>query len=118
MLQSKCCHILKWQQQRKKKLLKRGGLFKSDGEKITFLSKSLGKPVCLVCGDAFAVMKKSNLECHCISMHAKLNELSRKMQQDKISALQQSLESQATFANPSDSDKIIQASYAVSQLIS
>ena len=76
-----------------------------------------GKPVCLVCGDALGVMKKANLERHCISKHAKLNELSGQMRKEKISALQQSLESQqATFTRPSDSDKIIQASYVVSQL--
>jgi hypothetical protein len=29
-----------------------------------------GKPVCLVCGDALAVMKKANLERHYSSKHA------------------------------------------------
>ena len=40
------------------------------------------------------------------------------MRKDKIGALQHSLESQqATFTRSCDSDKIIQASYVVSQLI-
>ena len=40
------------------------------------------------------------------------------MRKEKISALQQSLESQqAPFTRPRDSDKIFQASYVVSELI-
>ena len=63
-------------------------------------------------------MKKANLQHHCISKHAKLNELSGQMRKEKISALQQSLESQqVTFTRLRDSDKIIQESYVVSQLI-
>jgi hypothetical protein len=40
-----------------------------------FFVEVKGKPVCLVCGDALAVLKKNNLERHYSSKHAKLNEL-------------------------------------------
>ena len=81
-------------------------------DKWLFFCQVNEKPVCLVFGDALGVMKKANLESHCISKHAKLNELSGKMRKEKISTLQQSLElQQATFTRPRDSDKIIQASY-------
>ena len=74
--------------------------------------------MCFVCGDALGVMKKANLQRHCISKHAKLNELCGQMRKEKNSALQQSLElQQTTFTRSRDSDKIIQASYVVSQLI-
>ena len=77
----------------------------------------LGKPVSFVCRDAIWVMEKANLLRHCISELAKLNELSEQMGQDKSNDLRQSLASQqATFTRPRDNDKIIQASYAVSQL--
>ena len=46
-----------------------------------------GKPVCLVCGDALAVMKKGNLECHYNSKHVKLSELGEHMHLEKITAL-------------------------------
>ena len=66
-------------------------------------------------GDALGVMKKANLERHCISKNAKLNELRMQMRQDKISAPQQSFESQqATFTGPRDNEKIIHARHAVS----
>ncbi len=38
-----------------------------------FFVEVKGKPVCLICGDALAVMKKANLERHYSSKHAKLN---------------------------------------------
>ncbi len=38
-----------------------------------FLVEVKGKPVCLICGDALAVMKKANLERHYSSKHGKLN---------------------------------------------
>ena len=66
--------------------------------------------------EALWVLKEAYLERHCIWKHANFNELRGQMRQGKISPLQQSLESQqATFTRPSDSDKIIQASDAVSQ---
>lgn len=75
--------------------------------------------MCLVCGDALAVMKKVNLERHYSSKHAKLSELGGQLRLDKINALQRSLESQqATFTRPRyDRDNVIQTSYVVSELI-
>ena len=83
-----------------------------------FFVEVKGKPVCLVCGDALAVMTKANLECHYSSKHAKLNELGGQMRLDKINALQWSFESQAAFTRPRcDRDNVIQTSYVVSELI-
>lgn len=84
-----------------------------------FFVEVKGKPVCLVCGDALAVMKKVNLERHYSSKHAKLSELGGQLRLDKINALQRSLESQqATFTRPRyDRDNVIQTSYVVSELI-
>ncbi|MBN3322622.1 GTD2A protein, partial [Atractosteus spatula] len=84
-----------------------------------FFVEVKGKPVCLVCGNALAVMKKDNLEHHYSSNHAKLNELGGQMRLDKINALQRSLESQqAAFTRPRcDRDNVIQTSYVVSELI-
>ena len=84
-----------------------------------FFVEVKGKPVCLVCGDALAVMKKVNLERHYSSKHAKLSELGGQLHLDKINALQRSLESQqATFTRPRyDRDNVIQTSYVVSELI-
>ena len=84
-----------------------------------FFAEVKGKPVCLVCGDALVVMKKANLERHCSSIHAKLNELGGQLRLDKINALQRSLESQqATFSKPCcDRDNVIKTSYVVSELI-
>ncbi|XP_016061495.1 PREDICTED: general transcription factor II-I repeat domain-containing protein 2B-like isoform X1 [Miniopterus natalensis] len=84
-----------------------------------FFVEVKGKPVCLVCGSALAVMEKANLEHHYSSKHAQLNELGGQMRLDKISALQRSLESQqAAFTRPPcDRDSVIQTSYVVSELI-
>jgi hypothetical protein len=86
---------------------------------LFFFDEVKGKPVCLVCGDALAVMKKANLERHYSSKHAKRNELGGQMRLDKIKALQRSLESQqAAFTRPRcDRDNVIQTSYVVSELI-
>jgi hypothetical protein len=66
-------------------------LSKRNGQMIIFFVEVKGKPVCLVCGDALAVMKKANLERHYSSKNAKLNELGGQMRLDKINALQRSL---------------------------
>lgn len=94
-------------------------LSKRNGQKIIFFVEVKGKPVCLVCGDVLAVMKKANLEHHYSSKHAKLNELGSQMHLDKTSALQRRLESQqAAFTRPCcDRDNLIQTCYVVSKLI-
>ncbi|XP_045118463.1 general transcription factor II-I repeat domain-containing protein 2B-like [Portunus trituberculatus] len=84
-----------------------------------FFVEVKGKPVCLVCGDALAVMKKANVERHYSSKHAKLSDLGGQMRLDKINALRRCLESQqASFTRPRcDRDNVIQTSYALSDLI-
>ncbi|KAL7395576.1 hypothetical protein ABVT39_019609 [Epinephelus coioides] len=52
-----------------------------------FFVEVKGKPVCLVCGEALAVMKKGNLERHYSLKHAKLCELKGQMRVDKINVL-------------------------------
>ena len=47
------------------------------------------RPVCLVCGESLAVMKKTNLEYKYSTKHARLSEL--QLRKDKINALKQSL---------------------------
>ncbi len=84
-----------------------------------FFVEVKGKPVCLVCGDALAVMKKANLEHYYSSKHAKLNELQGQMHLDKVNTLQQNLSAQqAVFTRPhSDRENVIHASFVVSKLI-
>ncbi|XP_069811921.1 general transcription factor II-I repeat domain-containing protein 2A-like [Dendropsophus ebraccatus] len=84
-----------------------------------FFLEVKGKPVCLVCGEALAVMKKANLERHYSSRHAKHSDLKGQMRLDKINALQRTLESQqAAFTRPRcDRDNVIHTSYVVSELI-
>lgn len=76
------------------------------------------KPVCLVCGVALAVMKKSNLERHYSTKHAQLNELVGEMRQDEINTLQRTVESQAVLTRPqSDGDNFIPTNYEVNEQI-
>ena len=91
-------------------------------EKLTndfFFVEVKGKPVCLVCGEALAVMKKANVERHYSSKHAKLDELKGQMRLDKINALRRSLGAQqAAFTRPqTDRENITRASFVVSELI-
>ncbi|XP_056440141.1 general transcription factor II-I repeat domain-containing protein 2A-like [Gadus chalcogrammus] len=84
-----------------------------------FFVEVKGKPVCLVCGEALAVMKKANVERHYSSKHAKLDELKGQMRLDKINALRRSLGAQqAAFTRPqTDGENITRASFVVSELI-
>ena len=117
-LQSKCSVFLKMATTKHRKVAEECRSFQERCTKDLFFVQINGKPACLVFGGALGVTKKVNLEHQSISKHAKLNELRGQMWQDKISALQQSLESQqATFTRSRDSHIIIQASSAVSQLI-
>ena len=76
-----------------------------------FFVEVKGKPVCLVCGEALAVMKKANVERHYSSKHAKLDELKGQMRLDKINALRLSLGAQqAAFTRPqTDRENITRA---------
>uniref|UniRef100_A0A9J7YT13 SPIN-DOC-like zinc-finger domain-containing protein n=1 Tax=Cyprinus carpio carpio TaxID=630221 RepID=A0A9J7YT13_CYPCA len=80
-----------------------------------FFVEVKGKPVCLVCGDALAVMKKANLERHYSSKHAKLNALQGQMRLDKVNSLRRSLDAQlAVFTRPhSDRENVIHTSFVV-----
>ena len=50
--------------------------------------------MCLVCGEALAVMKKANVERHYSLKHAKLDELRGQMRLDKMNAVHRSLGAQ------------------------
>ncbi|XP_054466301.1 histidine triad nucleotide-binding protein 2, mitochondrial isoform X2 [Anoplopoma fimbria] len=78
-----------------------------------FFVEVKGKPVCLVCGGALAVMKKANVERHYSSKHAKLDELKGQMRLDKMNALRRSLGAQqAAFTRPqTDRENITRASF-------
>lgn len=84
-----------------------------------FFVELRGKPVCLVCGEALAVMKKANLERHYTTKHAKLHSLHGQPRKDKISALRNGLAAQqATFTKTrADSENVVRASFVVSELI-
>lgn len=60
-----------------------------------FFVEVMGKPVCLVCGESLAVLKKANLERHYSTKHAKLAELQGQLRKDKLNAL-------AMFSCPAD----------------
>ncbi|XP_074045122.1 LYR motif-containing protein 9 isoform X1 [Macrotis lagotis] len=103
---------------KKRKVDAEGRSFQEKWTNDYFFVEVKGKPVCLVCGNALAVMKKANLERHYSSKHAKLSELGGQMRLDKIRTLLQNLESRpATSRPPGDSDSVIQTSYVVSELI-
>ena len=58
-----------------------------------------------MCGESLAVMKKTNLERHYSTKHARLSELQAQLRKDKINALKQSLDAQqAAFTRP-DSER-------------
>lgn len=84
-----------------------------------FFVEVKGKPVCLVCREALAVMKKANLERHYTSKHAKLQDLKGQLRLDKVNALRRSLSAQqAALSKPqSDAENSKRASYMVSELI-
>ncbi len=78
-----------------------------------------GMPVCLVCGEALAVMKKAYLKRHYSSKHAKLDEMKGQMPFDKINACRRSLGAQqSVFTRPqTDRDNVMRASFVMSALI-
>ncbi|TWW59917.1 Protein ZBED8 [Takifugu flavidus] len=94
-------------------------LFQEKWTNDFFFVEIKGKSVCLVCGEALAVMKKANLERHYSTKHAKLDELKGQKRVDKVNALRRSLEAQqAAFIRPSsDRENITRASFVVSELI-
>ncbi|XP_074050066.1 general transcription factor II-I repeat domain-containing protein 2A-like isoform X2 [Macrotis lagotis] len=104
---------------KKRKVDTEGRSFQEKWTNDYFFVEVKGKPMCLVCGNALAVMKKANLERHYSSKHAELKELGGQVRLDKIRALQQSRAPQeVTLATPCCAgSNIIQASYVVSELI-
>ena len=84
-----------------------------------FFVEVRGRPVCLVCGESLAVMKKTNLERHYSTKHATLSELLGQLRSDKINALKRSLGAQqAAFTRPNlEKENVVRASYVVSELI-
>ena len=49
-----------------------------------FFVEVKGRPVCLVCGESLAVMRKTNLERHDSTKHARPSELQGQLRKDKI----------------------------------
>ena len=64
---------------------------KKNGLMITSLLLVKGRPVCRVCGESLAVMKKTNLERHYSTKHARLSEFQGQLPKDKTNAPKQSL---------------------------
>ena len=82
-----------------------------------FFVEVKGKPVCLVCGEALAVMKKANVERHYSWKHAKIDELRGKMRLDRLFVGVWGAQ-QAAFTRPqTDRENITRASFVVSELI-
>ncbi|KAI4809697.1 hypothetical protein KUCAC02_018563 [Chaenocephalus aceratus] len=81
-----------------------------------FFVEVKGKPVCLVCRDALAVMKKANIERHYSTKHAQMDDLKGQARLDKLNALRRSLVSQqAVFARPqANQDNVTHVSFKVS----
>ena len=85
-----------------------------------FFVKLKRKSVCLVCGDALAVMKKANLEYHYSTKHAKLDALKGQVRADKTAALRRNLIGQQVVLSKlrADQDSVTQGSFlVVSELI-
>ena len=56
-------------------------------KKNGLMISQFGWPVCLVCGESLAVMKKTNLERHYSTDYARLSELQGQLRKDKINTL-------------------------------
>lgn len=84
-----------------------------------FFVEVMGKPLCLVCGESLAVLKKANLERHYSTKHARLSELQGQVRKDKLNALRRSLGAQhAAFTRPIlDRENVVHASSVVTELI-
>ncbi|XP_044308861.1 SCAN domain-containing protein 3-like isoform X2 [Varanus komodoensis] len=91
-----------------------------------FFVELRNKPVCLICGKALACMKKVNLERHYNTMHSQYEELQGQQREEKISALKKELNARQgtppssrkeSVSQGSCADSVVQASYAVSELI-
>ena len=66
-----------------------------------------------MCGESLTVMKKTNLERHDSTKHARLSELQGQLRKDKISLGAQ----QAAFTRPNlERENVVHASYVVSDL--
>lgn len=94
-------------------------LFQEKWTSDFFFVEVKGKPVCLIYGEALAVMKKATLECHFTTKHAKLDEQKGQKRLDKITALCRCLGAQqAAFIRPqTDGENVTWASFVVSELI-
>ncbi|XP_062977902.1 uncharacterized protein LOC134395670 [Elgaria multicarinata webbii] len=110
----------------KRKVDAEGRVFNENWTADYFFVEVRGKPVCLVCGKALSVMKKVNLERHYNTMHGQYEAFQGELRLEKIGALKKDLS--ARQGNPSSSrkesapqggcaDSVVQASYAVSELI-
>ncbi|KAI4830515.1 hypothetical protein KUCAC02_002143 [Chaenocephalus aceratus] len=84
-----------------------------------FFVEVKGKPVCLVCRDALAVMKKANIKRDYSTKHAQMDDLKGQARLDKLNALRRSLVSQqAFFARPqANQDNVTHVSFVLSELI-
>ncbi|KAL6465184.1 hypothetical protein MHYP_G00253170 [Metynnis hypsauchen] len=84
-----------------------------------FFVEVKGKPVCLICREALAVLKKSNIERHHTTRHASYTTLQGAVQAEKIKALKNNLlTQQASFTRPKkELDSVTEVSYVVSELI-
>ena len=93
--------------------------FKDKWTNEFFFVKVKGKSVCLVCEDAVAVMKKTNLARHYSVKHAKLDVLKGQVPVDKVVALWWSLIGQQAVLSKlrADQDNMMQASFVVRELI-
>ncbi|XP_062853955.1 general transcription factor II-I repeat domain-containing protein 2-like [Trichomycterus rosablanca] len=66
-----------------------------------FFVEVKGKPVCLICGESLAVLKKNNIERHHTTKHAKYSTLQGSERAEKIKVLKHNLIAQQTsFTRP------------------
>lgn len=79
---------------------------RKNGQMIFFVEVK-GKPGCLVCVEAPAVMKKANVARHYSSKHAKLDQLRGHMCLDKMNALHQSLGAQQAAFTQRQTERIL-----------
>lgn len=114
-----CYNFTEMESAKKRKVTAECRAFQEKWTNDYFFVEVKGKTVCLVCGDALAVMKKANLERHFATKHAKLDELKGQVRVDKINALRLSFGAQqALFTRPqANVENITQASFVVSELI-
>lgn len=109
-------------QAKKRKVIEVNRMFNASWELDFLFTLSNDKPVCLICQNSIAVLKKSNLQRHYTSLHNnfdKLYPLGTKVREDKVASLKKNLNNQQSVFRRmlSSSDCATEASLKISWVL-